>query len=174
LARETWNWVRALGVLELAHGEVGHVELPGLGDHDESLARHLQHVGLLNVTGQDEDQDVARAELVVLVHRARVHRLELGREPAEGLDAEDLELGRLHRLEGIGERIGAQGVEMAIAQGVEHLPHRVRDRVHRVGELERVELLRGEDAERLDRVERAGTGTHRERGVGTGEIIVEE
>jgi hypothetical protein len=62
----------------LSHGEVRDVDLTHLGDNYESLPGDIEGVHLLDVTGEDEDQDVPRSKLVVLVNRPRLHRLKSG------------------------------------------------------------------------------------------------
>ncbi len=92
-------------ILELAHGQVGHVDLPDLRDNDETLAGHFEAMGQLHVAGEDQDQHVARAQAVVLVDRPRHDGIELGAAPPEHVQPEDLEF--LRRL---GQGIGAQGI----------------------------------------------------------------
>ena len=151
LARETWNLVVAFGasadtgidpaepavelVLELAQGEVGDIDLAHLGDDDEALAGHVEGVGLLDVAGQDEDQHVAGAQPVVLVHRpgcAGWNRVDVRRKVSS---PEKLEPGAAGR-QRIGQRVGPGGVRLHKPEGVENLLQRVGDDEHRILALE--------------------------------------
>ena len=94
-------------VLEVAQGQTGHVDLSHLGDDDEALAGDLEGVGQLHVAGQDQDQHVAGPEAIRGVDRPGDHRLELGADPLEHLQAEDRQ-----RPGGVGRRgpeVGAAG-----------------------------------------------------------------
>ncbi len=126
LARETWNLVRGVRasahpgihpaqpivelIFQLAHGQIGHVHLAHLGNHDEPLAGHVQGVRLLHVAGEDQYQHVARAQPIILVHRARLHRLEPGRGSPKRLQSEQLEAATLQHAERIGQRVGPGGI----------------------------------------------------------------
>ena len=57
-------------VLQLAQREVGDVDLAHLGDDDEALAVHVEGVRLLDVAGENQDQQITGTQAVVLVHRA--------------------------------------------------------------------------------------------------------
>ena len=75
-------------VAQLIERQVGHEHLAHLRNQNESLARHRQRVGQLHVAREDQDQLIARAQLVVGRHRTREQREELRGRAAEHVHPE--------------------------------------------------------------------------------------
>jgi len=64
------------------------VHLTDLRNENEPFARHGQGIGQLDVAGENQDEIVARAELVIGRHGTREQRQKLGRRALEHIDAE--------------------------------------------------------------------------------------
>ena len=78
-------------VLSCAERQVGDIDLAHLRDHHESFAGHLEGVATCSTSPVRISTSTSPGpEPVVLVHRARLGRLEPGRRAAEGLEAETL------------------------------------------------------------------------------------
>ena len=65
-------------VAHLLERQVGYVHLPHLGDQDVPLTHHLQRVGQLHISREDQREHVARPDAVIRRHGAREQRQELG------------------------------------------------------------------------------------------------
>jgi hypothetical protein len=77
--------------LDRFHGEPAHRHRTDVGDHHESLARHIQCVCRLHVAGEHEHDLIAGTDAVAGVGRAESGRLEFRGGAAEHVQAEDLE-----------------------------------------------------------------------------------
>ena len=161
-------------LLELTQREVGDVDLAHLGNDDEPLTGHLERVHPLDVPREDQHQHVAGTEPVVRVHRPRLRRLELRGELSERLQAENLETPGAERLEGIGQRIGSQRIQVDELEGIEDLPQRIRNLEQGVAHLERVRLRRRENAEGSHCVEGSRARSRFRGGVRAWQILVQD
>ncbi len=68
--------------------EIGDVHLAHLRNENEPFTRHGQGIGQLDVTGENQDEIVARPELVIGRHGTGEQRQKLCRRPLEYVDAE--------------------------------------------------------------------------------------
>ena len=82
----------------------------------------------LDVTGEDQDQRVARAQPVVLVHRPGSIGSNWVDRRRKVWMPKSFEPAGPNRLERVRQRVRPQRVEMEVPQRVEHLPQRVRHR----------------------------------------------
>ena len=131
-------------------------------------------MGLLDVAGQDEHEDVAGAQPVVLVHRPGLDRLKPGRRAAEGFQPEEFEALRPEHVDRVGEGVGPGRVCSQSLQRVEDLLQRVRQLLRRILKLKGVHLGVTQDAQGADGIDGARAGPGQARGVGAGEISVEK
>ena len=90
-ARINATEARVQHVFELAHREIVHPDLPNLGDDDESFARHVQRVRLLDISRQYQNKAVARIDPVIRVNRSRKIWIELGRGVSEEVQTKNHE-----------------------------------------------------------------------------------
>ena len=68
--------------------QIGDVHLTHLRNQHESFARHGQGIGQLDVAGENQNEIVARPELVIGRHGTREQRQKLRRRALEHIDAE--------------------------------------------------------------------------------------
>ena len=80
---------RVQDILELAEREVGNRDLPDPRNDDEALARDVERVGPLGISGDDEDDAIAGPEPVARVHGAGEVGIELRRLRVEDAEAKD-------------------------------------------------------------------------------------
>jgi hypothetical protein len=81
---------RVQDILELPQREVGNVYLSDAGNHDESLARHVERDGFLDVAGENEHEPVAGTEAVVRIDRPVDGRIEWGVGGPKNLETENV------------------------------------------------------------------------------------